>query len=75
MSDQDITARALRANWPIILAAALGLVWAVRGEGQIASNEARLEKLEGLVSVQGIAEYSANMATIELRLQHLESGQ
>lgn len=71
--DADITARAIRANWPIIVAAVLGLIWAVRGEGHISSNEARLDKLEELVSVDGIAKYTADMSLIKHRLGQIEA--
>lgn len=70
--DRDITAKAIRANWPMIVFAVGALVWAIRGEAQINANQAEIEKLRELVSVDGIAGYAAFRATTELRLQRLE---
>ena len=73
--DSDITAKAIRANWPIIVAAVLGLIWAVRGEGQITSNQGRLDDLEDLVSADGIAEYRATISLMKYRIEKLEQNQ
>lgn len=74
MTDEtrDITGRAIRANWPLIVTAVAGLIWAIRGEAQISQNESEIEKLRGLVSIEGIADYAAFRATTELRLRRLE---
>lgn len=69
---QEITAKAFRANWPLIATALLGLIWAIRGEAQINANEAEIKEIRALVSVQGIADYAAFRATTDLRLTDLE---
>lgn len=73
--DSEITLRAVRTNWPLLVTAALGLIWAIRGEMTIAQNEGRIAKLETLVSVEGISEYAANTALVNYRLDQLEKGQ
>lgn len=71
-AQEDITFRAVRANWPVLIAVVMGIAWAVRGEMTIQQNSVRLDRMDELLSVDGIREYAAAMATLELRIAMLE---
>jgi hypothetical protein len=75
MSDQDqeITMKAIRTNWPVLMAGVIGLIAIVRGEMTVQQNIDDIRALQSLVSVEGISEYSANMAVIQYRLNQMEA--
>jgi hypothetical protein len=74
-ASQEITMKAVRANWPVLMAGVIGLIAIVRGEMTVQRNIDEIETLKQLVSVDGIAEYAANMAVIQYRLNQMETCQ
>ena len=73
MTTEDITFRAVRANWPVLIAVVMGIAWAVRGEMTIQQNSVRLDRMDELLSVEGIREYAAAMALMQHRIERLEA--
>ena len=71
-AQEDITFRAVRANWPVLIAVVMGIAWAVRGEMTIQQNSVRLDRMDELISVEGISRYAADMALLKHRLDRVE---
>lgn len=63
----EITMRALRANWPIISVFLMGVMYSATAVNEQANMGRRLETIESLVSVQSIAEYAAFVAITKER--------
>ena len=73
MSDGDITFRALRSNWPIVLVVVSLIAGGVRVEMEINANDARLQQLEGLLEVSKLTEFTRWQVGIERDIQDLRN--
>ena len=72
MSDGDITFRALRSNWPIVLVVVSLIAGGVRVEMEINANDARLQQLEGLLEVSKLTDFTRWQVGIERDIQDLQ---
>ena len=73
MSDGDITFRALRSNWPIVLVVVSLIAGGVRVEMEINANDARLQQLAGLLEVSKLPEFTVGQVGIERDIQDLRN--
>lgn len=71
---EDISVRAIRANWPLLVALFLIVAAGVEARMGLAQLQAWRGAVDEMLSVEAIAEYRVQQVNTEWRLRLLEAG-
>lgn len=72
-NDSNIEWSAIRRNWPIILTFVAGLGFAIEQWDRLQDQQARLDKIENIVSIEGIVAHEKWKTRTNMRLDALEN--